>query len=138
MKSLLRRCACLGLLSVCLLFAASRGHSLNPQTSTAPLQPASETALAKMGEAYGKLPLSFEANEGQFDARVKFVSRGGGYSLALTQTEAAFALRGGDGGAPSDLRMKFHNANRNARIEGVDPLLAKSNYLIGGDRSKWR
>jgi uncharacterized protein (TIGR03437 family) len=95
-------------------------------------------ARAKLSEAYGQLPLSFEANEGQFDARMKFVSHGGSHSLALTQTEAAFALRGGDGGAPFDLRMKFHNANRNARIEGLDPLPGVSNYLIGGDRSKWR
>ena len=30
----------------------------------------------KILESYGKLPLSFEANQGQTDARVKFLSRG--------------------------------------------------------------
>jgi hypothetical protein len=31
--------------------------------------------------SYGRLPLSFEANHGQTDARVKFLSRGSGYTL---------------------------------------------------------
>ena len=43
---------------------------------------------------YGKLPLSFEANHGQTDPRVKFLSRTGGYSLFLTGDEAVFALSG--------------------------------------------
>src|SRR5437660_11527830 len=48
----------------------------------------------KIVESYGKLPLSFEANEGQTDARVRFLSRGAGYTLFLTSDEAVFALRG--------------------------------------------
>jgi hypothetical protein len=32
----------------------------------------------KMVRSYGKLPLSFEANQGQTDAGVKFLSRGSG------------------------------------------------------------
>ena len=34
-------------------------------------------------ENYGKLPLSFEANQGQTDNRVDFLSRGSGYTLFL-------------------------------------------------------
>ena len=38
------------------------------------------TARAKHAVAnYGKIPLSFEPNQGQTDARVKFLSRGFGY-----------------------------------------------------------
>jgi len=44
-------------------------------------------------ESYGKLPLSFEANQGQTDGRVKFLSRGSGYWLFLTGDEAVLALR---------------------------------------------
>src|SRR5205807_8335522 len=43
--------------------------------------------------AYGKLPLSFEANQGQTDQQVKFLSRGSGYTLFLTSTEAVLVLR---------------------------------------------
>ena len=39
------------------------------------------------------LPLSFELNQGQTDGRVKFLSRGGGYTLFLTGDEAVLHLR---------------------------------------------
>jgi len=43
-------------------------------------------------EGYGKLPLSFEANQGQTDSQVRFLARGRGYALYLTSTEAVLAL----------------------------------------------
>ena len=51
-------------------------------------------AAGKMGliENYGRLPLSFEANHGQTDPQVKFLSRGHGYSLFLTAGEAVLTL----------------------------------------------
>jgi len=39
------------------------------------------------------LPLSFEPNEGQTDSRVKFLSRGSGYTFFLAADEAVLALR---------------------------------------------
>ena len=41
----------------------------------------------------GNLPLSFEANQGQSDPGVKFLSRGAGYSLFVTVNEAVLALQ---------------------------------------------
>src|SRR6266571_6955706 len=52
-----------------------------------------EPTQARLAESYGKLPLSFEANKGQADPRVKFISRGSGYTLFLTSDEAVLALR---------------------------------------------
>jgi len=49
---------------------------------------------AKVLDSYGKLPLSFEANQGQTDGRVKFLSRTGAYSLFLTTDEAVLAFGG--------------------------------------------
>jgi len=49
---------------------------------------ADPNAQAKILDSYGKLPLRFEANHGQSDARVKFLSRTGGYTLFLTGHEA--------------------------------------------------
>src|SRR6266436_2281891 len=43
--------------------------------------------------SYGALPLRFEANHGQTDSRVKFLSRTSGYSLFLTGDEAVLVLR---------------------------------------------
>ncbi len=48
---------------------------------------------ARVSQAYGQLPLSFEANEGQTDAQVNFLSRGNGYGLYLTPTAAVLALQ---------------------------------------------
>jgi hypothetical protein len=58
-----------------------------PQPSSASRMPQSSlTAPKAFGPQvvanYGKLPLSFEINEGQTSADVKFVSPGGGYSVS--------------------------------------------------------
>ena len=47
----------------------------------------------KLVESYGRLPLGFEANQGQTDGQVKFLSRGRGYTMFLTQGEAVLSLR---------------------------------------------
>src|SRR6266851_2082343 len=108
-----------------------------------------------MANAYGKLPLSFEANRGQVDPRVKFVSRGSGYTLFLTPTEAVLALsKSGTQTEPAGLvrarllqrektittalRIKLVGGNANARVTGMDELPGKSNYFIGDDPKKWR
>lgn len=91
-------------------------------------------------EAYGKLPLSFEINQGQADRQVRFLSRGSGYNLFLTSTEAVLSLPQKQTGdrASSVLRMKPVGANPKAKIEGLDQLPGKSNYLIGKNPGKWR
>ena len=65
--------------------------------------PSRSPATSKMGvvENYGRLPLSFEANHGQTDPQVKFLSRGHGYSLFLTAGEAVLALRSQKSGVRS-------------------------------------
>src|SRR5688572_25139265 len=100
---------------------------------------ADPSALARAGEAYGNLPLSFEANAGQADSRVKFLSRGSGYGLFLTQNEAVIALRPGRaGGASAVLRMSLAGANAEPRLTATGELPGKSNYFIGKDPAKWR
>jgi hypothetical protein len=47
------------------------------------------------------LPLSFEPNQGQTDSRVKFLSRGSGYTLFLTGDEAVLSLRSQESGVRS-------------------------------------
>src|SRR5215468_5541442 len=50
---------------------------------------------AQISAAYGRLPLSFERNQGQTDTEVKFLSRGKGYTLFLTPTEAVLSMAAG-------------------------------------------
>jgi len=116
-------------------------------------------AQARINEQYGNLPLSFEANHGQTDSRVKFLSRTSGYTLFLTGDEAVLALSGSQAkkgtasamlpgtqktpavaheGVTPVLRMKLRNANAAAKVTGVDELAGTSNYFIGDDPTKWR
>jgi hypothetical protein len=47
----------------------------------------------KLVASYGKLPLSFEADQGQVCGPVKFLARGRGYTIFLTDDEAVLTLR---------------------------------------------
>ena len=69
-----------------------------------------------VAERYGKLPLGFEVNRGQTDSRVKFLSRGRGYTLFLTSNEAVLA------NADRMTRMRLVGANKKQRVSGEDPL----------------
>lgn len=118
--------------------------------SANPVVPPS-TAQIRINESYGKLPLSFEANQGQSVNEVKFLSRGTGYSLFLTATEAVLALSPPQvrsqeqtpSGPPREntenavVRMKLLEANTQARVAGVEALPGKSNYFIGKDPEQW-
>src|ERR1700674_4877273 len=81
-------------------FAASLGaQSSNPDPDAQAKQAvlpgsAAPAALRVARDSFAKLPLSFEENLGQTDRRVKYTSRGFGYTLFLTADEAVFALRG--------------------------------------------
>ena len=111
-----------------------------------------------VAENYGKLPLSFEANQGQSDPQVKFQSRGSGYSLFLTDSSAVLALTRQDAvnaksseavanglkaaslpqaGKTDVVRMMLAGASHSVRVTGVDRLPGKANYFIGNDPSKW-
>ncbi|HUO06200.1 MAG TPA: SBBP repeat-containing protein [Candidatus Binataceae bacterium] len=145
---------------------AVHAKSASPDAA-APRKPVQATQSApQAANLYGKIPLSFEANHGQTDSRVKFLSRGNGYTLFLTPDEAVLSLRSAaESSHPSShltrplqlsqkprrppspvaerarelvLRMKLVGASPNALIEGVDALPGKANYFIGNDPKKWR
>src|SRR6266567_2606000 len=65
----------------------------NPSTPSNSNQRPNQAGQQRLAENYGKVPLSFEANHGQTDPRVKFLSRGSGYTLFLTGDEAVLSLR---------------------------------------------
>jgi hypothetical protein len=108
----------------------------------------------KVAAQYGKLPLSFEPNQGQSAPQVKFVSRGQGYQLFLTGDEAVMAVRRAtkmkkvspmlarrlearEKSAFAVVSMKLDGANANAAVSGAGQLPGKVNYFIGKDASKW-
>jgi len=116
--------------------------------------PFAAAAETRVSQSYGKLPLHFEANQGQTHQDVRFLARGSGYSLYLTPTEAALTLtkqvsparkpaahgksepRGAATGTA--LRISFAGANPRPRVTGLEELPGKANYFIGNDPAKWR
>lgn len=92
-----------------------------------------------------KLPLSFEANYGQTDARVKYLARGPGYTLFLTEDSAVLSLQSGKGPTKQQvsaesavLKMKLMGGRVHPSVAGADPLPGKSNYFVGHDPKQWR
>ena len=147
--------------------AAGRAGTLlgRPVGARPAAPPAADSA--KLAAAYGRLPLQFEPNRGQTDARVKFLSRGPGYTLFLTNNEAVLSLRNaecrggsakcqaksgkckaGAGASPVTrhpspvtrhaIRMRLVGAGAGAGWEGLAPLPGKVNYLVGRDPAKWQ
>jgi len=105
----------------------------------------SATPAASVLQAFGQLPLSFEANQGQAAAKVDFLSRGSGYSLFLSPGEAVLGLQKQAAGSAqpaanagtSVIRMDVMGANRAAHGVALDPQPGTSNYFLGNDPSQW-
>jgi hypothetical protein len=76
------------------------------------------------------------------DPAVKFLSRGPGYTLFLSPTEAALALITSPAGANPPkgtlLRMKLVGADPQPPISGLEELQGKANYFLGNDPAQWR
>jgi len=156
-----------GLVCGLLLVAAFRSAGKrSPQTGAGRSQVAASRASRVSAtksdpnwrEAYGKLPLSFEENQGQTAREVRYVSHGNGYELFLTPQEAVLALRPGTDfdlsplhraayiqairearrtGQMTVIRLHFDGANPEPQMIGTDRLSTKVNYFIGNDPKNW-
>src|SRR5260370_24706919 len=118
-------------------------------------QPARPDSL---GQIYS-FQMQFEPNVGQVDEPVKFVSRGPGYTLFLTSTQAVLSMHPAealrrlkheklarhtfqdDAGQPerppATLRMTLVGAAQQPEITGESQLPGTVNYFLGNDQNKW-
>lgn len=87
--------------------------------------------------AYGNLRLVFEANRGQDAPGVDFQAHGSGYTLSLTPQAPVLDLSKGQASGGDVLRLGLVGGNAAAPVVGLDPLITKSNYLIGSDPRGW-
>ncbi|HEY0083603.1 MAG TPA: SBBP repeat-containing protein, partial [Pyrinomonadaceae bacterium] len=69
--------------------ATGQTHAGATATTVSPDAPLTQ---AEAREAYGKVELQFEANQGQTDASVNFLARGAGYTMFLKPAEAVLVL----------------------------------------------
>jgi hypothetical protein len=106
-------------------------------------------------ESLRETNLAFEANNGQTDEQVRFLSRGNGYTLFLTDKEVVLKLHR-NATKPSRqtlsrqsamfaestpayevIRLRSIGMHPDSKIRGLDQLSGKSNYFIGNDPKKW-
>jgi Beta-propeller repeat/Domain of unknown function DUF11 len=123
---------------------AANGANVQPLFAShpGPSTPVPSKQVAQQAvTTYGQLPLIFEPNLGQTDARVRFLARGSGYGLYLTAQDAVLALQhsAADSSNPgiSALSMRLAGAAFAVEPAGDGQLPGKSNYLIGNDPAKW-
>jgi uncharacterized protein (TIGR03437 family) len=117
--------SCQGLSRIVLLLAASHISPAYAATrqNVAPAQPARRWSF----------PLYFEANQGQADSSVQFLSRGHHSSILLKSGgRATFLFPEGS------LQMKMGGAAMNSQAVGIEPLSGTLNYFVGSEHSKWR
>jgi Beta-propeller repeat len=118
-------------------------------------QKASPQIQARVRQALRRQPLGFEANTGQFDREVQFVSRDRDHALFLTTTGAVLALRTNhresidqvrqrpplENGARTSIavaNLKLIGSNPEPEIFGANELPGKANYILGNNPAHWR
>jgi Beta-propeller repeat/Abnormal spindle-like microcephaly-assoc'd, ASPM-SPD-2-Hydin/HYDIN/CFA65/VesB-like, Ig-like domain len=122
--------------------AADRDSVFSPSSKVSPRDAAS--ANANLSVQYTRLPLEFEANQGQSDSQVKFLARGQGYALFLTSNDAVLSLSKSSSatqkstGATDALRIHLIGGNPSPEVTAQEKLPGTSNYFIGSDPRNWR
>lgn len=147
---------------VCLLISILIGlttWSSSYGQEKAPVYSQGVVPQARQVVSYGRLPLSFEVNRGQVSRQAKYLARGQGFTLFLTQTDAILQLTKfmpgnpavpatysalkadqpgtASAGAADVIRLKLLGANRQARITASERLPGNTSYFLGNDPQKW-
>jgi hypothetical protein len=83
-------------------------------------------------EALARVPAWFEPDSGGN----RYVSRSEGYQLLLDASGARLLLTGSE--HPASLRITPAGAKPARRLEALEPLAGRTDYLIGQDRRRWK
>src|SRR5215208_822269 len=126
-------------------FPSAENSSVGSKTSQSgtAAAPVSEPAAGpQMSEeeaidAYGKLPLSFIANEGQTDKAVRYYAQGAGYGFFFTKEGAMLSFAEGTGRGGHALALDFLGAEPDAILEARERLSGDVNYLVGDEQAQW-
>ncbi|HZQ70286.1 MAG TPA: hypothetical protein VFA68_17290 [Terriglobales bacterium] len=86
-------------------------------------------------------PISFEPNRGQAERDVKFVARGPGYVLYLTDRGTLLSLRQdvgvGERAVTGSIAVNLADSSHKSRLVALGALPGNSSYFIGADRKEW-
>jgi len=103
---------------------------------SSPAQQASHQQRSAVSQNdYRKVSLAFEANAGQINSSVKFLSHANGYTLYLTATDPVLAFDNSDSQAA--LHIHLVGANPRPQVSALDELAGKTNYFIGNNPQSW-
>jgi hypothetical protein len=100
-------------------------------TSVVLASPQNLSTRRSVSAALSGLPLGFEKNQGQMDARVLYRAHAPSSTVFLTMDGATLAWKSGA------LRMVLADADPAAKLSAEQQLPGKVNYLMG-DAKKWR
>src|ERR1041385_266427 len=100
--------------------------------SSALLGAAATPATRQASAALARLPLRFEANQGQLNSDVRYAARAGAYTLLLTSTGPSLSLAGSH-----RVDVSLLHGNRAPRIQALDPVPTRTDYFVGS-RGRWR
>ena len=90
-----------------------------------------ETTKSNLLSIFGKLPLNFVANHGQFPEEVIYHAQSEGTTIYCTEQGLTFGFVEGS------ISLKF-SEDRRVKPEARDELEGKVNYFIGKDLTLWR
>ena len=86
-------------------------------------------------DVFGRLPLAFEQNRGQTDARVKYFSRGVGYNILFTNQGVEIvpnnALQ-----KEEIIAIRLAGSAKRPKLHAIEPLSQKTNYFFGNETSQ--
>jgi hypothetical protein len=133
-------------------------HSTMPLHS-GELETASIKTRQNIQAEFVALPLAFEENVGQVDPQVKYMARGSGYRLFLTDHDATLSLDPRSPKTPRHtgvfamqskerasarqnrvvaINMRLTGSNSKGQPLASEPLPGKVNYYLGNNKSEWR
>jgi len=95
-------------------------------------------SVAPQRDALAHLPMRFVANQGQWQAAVRFAAPGAGHTLYFTPRQVIFSLAGEGGAAATRVRLSFPGARAHPQMEGMAPLPGSVNFFLGNDATRWR
>jgi hypothetical protein len=135
-----------------LMILAGVGVTGTLAQSSSPLQVSSQGqisgAASQAGHVvdYQRLPMTFEANQGQAGSGVQYLSRGQGYTayftaggvvLSLRANTASMSAGSATGNSAATVQFALVGAARNPAVVGEVPQAGKANYFFGNDQTKW-
>lgn len=94
----------------------------------------SQSNIHSIEESIKNLPLAFEKNQGQFDSKIKYASKGLAYNVLLTDDGATIDFKAQDKRENDQLiAINFDGASKPKAVDGKAPLSYKTNYFLGQD-----